>query len=124
MKIILGRSNIKTTERYMSLLSIDLNEDISKFNSLDVLNKKNLKSDVRKIYLQTFFYFNFWNIKGNKGFMLKLARKELKKVVKNLSFFWDKIKSNQIGSSLYYLFILNSVILILGTLMVVGLYVW
>ncbi|MBZ9688404.1 site-specific integrase [Clostridium estertheticum] len=43
LKVILGHSNIKTTEGYINLLPIDLNEDICKFNPLDVLNKKNLK---------------------------------------------------------------------------------
>ena len=47
LKIILGHSNIKTTERYISLLPFDLNEDISKFNPLDVLNKKNLKTRLK-----------------------------------------------------------------------------
>ena len=43
LKIILGHSNIKTTEGYINLLPINLNEDICKFNPLDVLSKKNLK---------------------------------------------------------------------------------
>jgi integrase/recombinase XerD len=43
LKVILGHSNIKTTERYINLLPIDLKEDICKFNPLDVLNKKNAR---------------------------------------------------------------------------------
>lgn len=43
LKVILGHSNIKTTEGYINLLPIDLNVYISKFNPLDVLSKKNLK---------------------------------------------------------------------------------
>lgn len=43
LKIILGHSNIKTTERYINLLPINVSTDICKFNPLDVLNKKNLK---------------------------------------------------------------------------------
>ena len=47
LKIILGHSNIKTTEGYINLLPINLREDICKFNPLDVLNKKNLKSRLK-----------------------------------------------------------------------------
>jgi len=49
LKIILGHSNIKTTEGYINLLPINLNADICQFNPLDVLNKKNLKIRM-KIY--------------------------------------------------------------------------
>lgn len=43
LKVILGHSNIKTTEKYINLLPVDMTEDIRKFNPLDVLNKKNVK---------------------------------------------------------------------------------
>ena len=43
LKIILGHSQISTTERYINLLPINLNEDICRYNPLDVLSKKNLK---------------------------------------------------------------------------------
>lgn len=41
LKLLLGHSNIKTTERYINLLPIDLKEDLSKYNPLDILNKNN-----------------------------------------------------------------------------------
>jgi len=47
LKVVLGHSNIKTTERYINLLPIDLSEDICKFNPLDVLNKKNLTTRMK-----------------------------------------------------------------------------
>ncbi|OOO64290.1 integrase [Clostridium tepidum] len=43
LKVILGHSNIKTTERYINLLPLDLNKDIQQFNPLDVLSKKNIQ---------------------------------------------------------------------------------
>jgi integrase/recombinase XerD len=47
LKIILGHSNIKTTEGYINLLPINLSADICQFNPLDVLNKKNLKTRMK-----------------------------------------------------------------------------
>jgi integrase/recombinase XerD len=41
LKILLGHSNIKTTERYINLLPIDMREDLCKFNPLDILSKNN-----------------------------------------------------------------------------------
>ena len=43
LKVVLGHSNIKTTEKYINLLPVDMTEDICKFNPLDVLNRKNAK---------------------------------------------------------------------------------
>jgi integrase/recombinase XerD len=46
LKVILGHSNIKTTERYINLLPIDFKEDICKYNPLDVLSKKNFRLSI------------------------------------------------------------------------------
>ncbi|HEY8889893.1 MAG TPA: site-specific integrase [Clostridium sp.] len=43
LKVVLGHSNIKTTEKYINLLPVDMTEDICRFNPLDVLNRKNSK---------------------------------------------------------------------------------
>lgn len=43
LKILLGHSNIKTTERYVNLLPLDFSEDLLKYNPLDVLSKDNKK---------------------------------------------------------------------------------
>ncbi|CAM2830822.1 site-specific integrase [Hathewaya histolytica] len=44
LKVILGHSNIKTTERYINLLPLDFNEDICDYNPLDILSKKNIRT--------------------------------------------------------------------------------
>lgn len=41
LKVVLGHSNIKTTERYINLLPITLKDDINSYNPLDVLSKNN-----------------------------------------------------------------------------------
>ena len=43
LKSILCHANIKTTERYINLLPLELKEDTLKFNPLDILNKNTLK---------------------------------------------------------------------------------
>ena len=43
LKVLLGHSNIKTTERYVNLLPLELKDDLLKYNPLDLLNKKNRK---------------------------------------------------------------------------------
>lgn len=43
LKVLLGHSNIKTTERYVNLLPLELKDDLLKYNPLDILNKKNRK---------------------------------------------------------------------------------
>lgn len=43
LKSVLAHSNIKTTERYVNLLPLDLKEDTLKFNPLDVLSKGDRK---------------------------------------------------------------------------------
>lgn len=43
LKAILSHNNIKTTERYINLLPLDVKNDIQQYNPLDVLNKKNIK---------------------------------------------------------------------------------
>lgn len=48
LKVMLGHSNIKTTERYINLLPVDLKDDICKFNPLDILNKKNSRMKINK----------------------------------------------------------------------------
>lgn len=47
-KVILGHSNIKTTERYINLLPLDVKNDIQKFNPLDVLSKKNIRMSIKR----------------------------------------------------------------------------
>ncbi|WP_035290961.1 site-specific integrase [Clostridium sp. KNHs214] len=48
LKAILAHSNIKTTERYVNLLPLDLSEDIQQFNPLDVLSKKSRKMRMQR----------------------------------------------------------------------------
>ncbi|KEI89302.1 integrase [Clostridium botulinum B2 433] len=48
LKSILCHSNIKTTERYVNLLPLDLSEDIQKFNPLDVLSKKTMRMTIKR----------------------------------------------------------------------------
>lgn len=48
LKIILGHSEIKTTERYINLLPLQVKNDIQKFNPLDVLSKKNIRMSVKR----------------------------------------------------------------------------
>ena len=48
LKIILGHSNIKTTERYVNLLPLDFKDDLLKYNPLDILSKKNNKLNINK----------------------------------------------------------------------------
>lgn len=43
LKVLMGHSNIKTTERYVNLLPLEFKEDLLAFNPLDVLNKENRK---------------------------------------------------------------------------------
>lgn len=43
LKTQLAHSNIKTTERYVNLLPIEMKDDLLKYNPLDILNKKNRK---------------------------------------------------------------------------------
>lgn len=43
LKSVLIHSNIKTTERYVNLLPLELKEDTLKYNPLDVLSKENRK---------------------------------------------------------------------------------
>ena len=43
LKHLLGHSNIKTTERYINLLPLDMQEDLIKYNPLDILSKKNTR---------------------------------------------------------------------------------
>lgn len=48
LKVILGHSNIKTTERYINLLPLDFKEDICDYNPLDVLSKKNNRMTIKR----------------------------------------------------------------------------
>ena len=48
LKIILGHSNIKTTERYVNLLPLEFKDDLLKYNPLDILSKKNNKLNINK----------------------------------------------------------------------------
>ena len=48
LKILLGHSNIKTTERYVNLLPLDMQEDLIKYNPLDILSKKNIRMKIKK----------------------------------------------------------------------------
>jgi integrase/recombinase XerD len=48
LKSVLSHSNIKTTERYVNLLPLELKEDTLKFNPLDVLSKGNRKIKLNK----------------------------------------------------------------------------
>lgn len=43
LKAQLAHTQIKTTERYVNLLPIDMKDDLLKYNPLDILNKKNRK---------------------------------------------------------------------------------
>lgn len=43
LKILLGHSNIKTTERYVNLLPLEFKEDLLKYNPLDILSNNNKK---------------------------------------------------------------------------------
>jgi integrase/recombinase XerD len=47
LKLLLNHSNIKTTERYVNLLPLDLKEDLLKYNPLDTLQAENKRSRVR-----------------------------------------------------------------------------
>lgn len=47
LKVLLAHSNIKTTERYVNLLPIDIKDDICDYNPLDVLNKKNTRMKLK-----------------------------------------------------------------------------
>ena len=48
LKVLLGHSNIKTTERYINLLPLDMQEDLIKYNPLDILSKKNQRMKIKK----------------------------------------------------------------------------
>lgn len=48
LKAVLGHSNIKTTERYINLLPLDLKDDIQQFNPLDILSKKNTRISISR----------------------------------------------------------------------------
>lgn len=48
LKSCLHHTNIKTTERYINLLPLELKEDTLKFNPLDVLSKDNRKINLKK----------------------------------------------------------------------------
>lgn len=47
LKSVLAHTNIKTTERYINLLPIQLKDDIQKFNPLDILSKKNIRMSIQ-----------------------------------------------------------------------------
>lgn len=47
IKAVLGHSNIRTTERYINLLPLELKDDIQQFNPLDTLSKKNIRISIR-----------------------------------------------------------------------------
>nr|WP_078114954.1 tyrosine-type recombinase/integrase [Clostridium beijerinckii] len=49
LKLLLGHSNIKTTERYVNLLPIDFKDDLLQYNPLDILNKKKNGTSKMKI---------------------------------------------------------------------------
>lgn len=48
LKSMLSHSNIKTTERYVNLLPLQLKDDIQQFNPLDVLNKKTIRMSLNR----------------------------------------------------------------------------
>nr|WP_246517472.1 site-specific integrase [Clostridium aciditolerans] len=48
LKTILGHSNIKTTERYINLLPLDVKNDIQMYNPLDVLSKKSIRMSIQR----------------------------------------------------------------------------
>lgn len=48
LKSCLHHTNIKTTERYVNLLPLDLDEDLLKYNPLDIISKNNRKIKVNK----------------------------------------------------------------------------
>ena len=48
LKAMLSHSNIKTTERYINLLPLQIKDDIQKFNPLDILSKKNIKMSINR----------------------------------------------------------------------------
>lgn len=48
LKVLLSHSNIKTTDRYINLLPIDMKEDLCNYNPLDVLNKTNRRISLNK----------------------------------------------------------------------------
>ncbi|QAA34095.1 tyrosine-type recombinase/integrase [Clostridium manihotivorum] len=48
LKSILGHSNIKTTERYINMLPLDLKADMNEYNPLDVLSKQNRRIKINK----------------------------------------------------------------------------
>jgi len=48
LKSILCHSNIKTTERYVNLLPIQLKADLQKYNPLDILSNKNIRASIKK----------------------------------------------------------------------------
>jgi integrase/recombinase XerD len=47
LKLLLNHSNIKTTERYVNLLPLDLKEDLLQYNPLDTLQAGNKRSRIR-----------------------------------------------------------------------------
>jgi integrase/recombinase XerD len=49
LKLLLGHSNIKTTERYVNLLPIDFKDDLLQYNPLDILNKNKNEDGKMKI---------------------------------------------------------------------------
>lgn len=48
LKVLMGHTNIKTTERYVNLLPLDIQEDLIQYNPLDVLSKKNQRLKIKK----------------------------------------------------------------------------
>ena len=48
LKVILAHSNIKTTERYINLLPLELESSILEYNPLDVLSKKNSRLSIKR----------------------------------------------------------------------------
>lgn len=48
LKLLLGHSNIKTTERYVNLLPLNFSEDLLKYNPLDVLSRNDRKIKINK----------------------------------------------------------------------------
>ncbi|MBY6915367.1 site-specific integrase [Clostridium botulinum] len=47
LKLLLNHSNIKTTERYVNLLPLDIKEDLLQYNPLDALQTGNKRSRIR-----------------------------------------------------------------------------
>lgn len=49
LKILLGHSNIKTTERYINLLPLDFQENLLQYNPLDILSKNNKRLKINNL---------------------------------------------------------------------------